>query len=234
MNHKKIFTKNDEKQKVFTWQSNWISQLESPWSIFEKFRYLNSITNREFFNNFCLKELKRPAGFIANKHKDLITLSAFDKTKLLSAFNIDLIKFNNENLERLLDVQNKYIGSYLDQKLHYCPICIKNGFHSLLHQYKELEYCPYHDVRLQNACENCERHLPYQIDEKYNREPFKCICGLNLLIDNNNLVITEWKTLQLNEIRNQKIITWLNYENISLRQFLFNHSIKTEFEKLFN
>jgi hypothetical protein len=234
MVNRKTFLKCQEKTSHYTWENDWVSPLESPWSLFEKFRYTNALTNREFFNNFCLDDSSKAVGFISNKHKDLIRLSTFDKNKLSAAFNFDVITFNNENILRLLEVEEEHLEYYLDKKLRYCSTCIKDGFHSLFHQYKEIDTCPYHNLKLQNSCKDCDRYLLFQLDEKYNREPFKCICGLKMLGKDNNYVSWEWKTFQLSEINDPILNSWLVNKKISLRQYLFNISIKKGFEKLFN
>lgn len=223
-----------EKTFVSTWRNEWISPMESAWSIFEKFRYMNEITNRELLNEFGIECVRTQKGLIAKKYRNLYTLDGIDKGKISLTVNFDIVDFQMANLEMLIGNQKEFINYYFKENLHYCKLCINNGYHSLFHQYKNIENCPYHKIPLLETCYECGTPLTYEIDLKGNRKPFKCICGLNLLSVKINEIVPEWKEFKINNIKDKTLAYWIkNKKNTPLRVFLFSQYYKQIFEGLF-
>jgi hypothetical protein len=46
-------------KKVYTWDSRWISDYESAWSVFEKFKFYNSFSDSDIFKLFGSDVIKR-------------------------------------------------------------------------------------------------------------------------------------------------------------------------------
>ncbi len=49
------------------------------------------------------------------------------------------------------------------RSLRYCPICLRQAFHSIFHQYRSVRYCPFHAQDLIEFCPYCHELMnPYQ------------------------------------------------------------------------
>lgn len=66
---------------------------------------------------------------------------------------------------------------YMRYKLTFCPICIKDQYHSTFHQFHFIQKCPFHLVPLMNCCPDCQRSIPYIFDDSLFQSPFVCTCG---------------------------------------------------------
>jgi hypothetical protein len=195
---------------------------------------MNEITNRELLNEFGIERVRIQKGLIAKKYRNLYTLGGIDVEKFSITVNFDLIHFQKSNMEKLIGNQGEYINYYFKENLQYCKLCINNGFHSLFHQYKTIDNCPYHKIPLLETCYECNTPIPYEVDVKGNREPFKCICNHNFLSIKNNEVVTDWKVFKINKIKDKTLVYWIhNNENTPLRVFLFSQYYKQIFEGLF-
>jgi len=177
--------------KGYIWSSDYVSKYESLWNIFQKFAAFN----------YCkLYEIKRIFGlessYIVNRNwkKGYLyfdTVEPFDENRLINILQIDskILKYSI-NQAYVID-QNYYLNGefnkerdeYLTTSLRYCPICIKNGFHTALFQYNYLDKCPIHEEKLISSCPECGVGvaLLYKLQNDAFNSPFAChSCGYNL------------------------------------------------------
>lgn len=178
----------------FTWNMKWISHFESPWSIIEKIKFFNCILSRDFINFFGED---RNTNHIKDEYKNLLSLSKLNDQLFKEKFDFSLKAHNQKIIKLILSPFHDGIQKqekYFQEKLYFCPICIKNGFHSIFHQFKLLNNCPFHNVELVTQCHSCLKNnfqmamaksYTLMLDSDYT--PFKCACGRLLLSEDINL-----------------------------------------------
>jgi|GEM_PF-4287067 len=140
---------------------------ESAWAVFEKFRYINSLSKKDLG-----KILIKPSSKRLGRSLELYELRDLDKNLVIKTLGFDLIEQNNKDIS-LITKSNK-VNDTLKKMLWYCPICIKYGYHSLLFQFKYLQKCPHHNITLKYGCPNCHNQELYRIDYQKEVEPFHC------------------------------------------------------------
>lgn len=140
---------------MYTWRISTLNEFESGFGIIEKFRYLNQIDMREFMNLLQLNQ------------------SMFEIKQIIEMQNTKMI----DQLSFITNSEKSI--TYIEQRIRYCPICIKYGFHSYLHQFSLTDICIYHKTKLYECCPKCNK-----INPRFNlaiailvNEPFCCQCG---------------------------------------------------------
>lgn len=152
-------------KKRYVWKSEWCWPYESAWSMIEKFKYANAVTNNMFKSLIELRS--STSSWIPSEELYIFRRSNFSIEKFYNLFGINRKHFS------FLDV---FYGNDLSQLLHndiyYCPKCMKFGYHSYFHQLKFINTCPFHNQPLIHAKFN-ESYVPYSIDtievEAYSR-----------------------------------------------------------------
>ena len=54
-----------------------------------------------------------------------------------------------EQIQFIYKVDDQIRLSILDDRLFYCPVCKRVGYHSILHQLYNMKVCPFHNVPLE-------------------------------------------------------------------------------------
>ncbi|CAM4405790.1 TniQ family protein [Paenibacillus alkaliterrae] len=224
-----------EKERRFTWNPGWISPFESMWGVFEKFKYANCATVRNLLQIFGTDDVKSIKSHnIGRIHRDFLNLCSFKDEEMTNAFGIPIKQINEENVQRLFYLIPKRphnSKSFCRDHLHYCPECIKNGFHSLFHQFKLINECPYHQIPLLHCCPECNRIMPFELSDNYSKAPFQCICG-HFFMDMKRASFTNtWRQISLAEIKSDQLKMWinLNEEQISrLNNIYLPHELDVE------
>jgi hypothetical protein len=198
---------------VITWNKEWVGNFESPWSIFEKIKYANQATLNDLFNLFWkLQSNGHRAKNRGNYLRNLITLEGIDKYKTEKLLGFSIEQFNTKNIDLITNVflYPKHSDNYLFRKeLAYCKECLNIGFHSIFHQFKLLDYCPYHNKKLNLSCEKCNSNIPYLLNDNAYSDPFQCKCGhsfFNYKYDYSTI----WKKVNELSIHDSTIIRWLD------------------------
>lgn len=62
-------------------------------------------------------------------------------------------------------------------ELRFCPRCMSRGYHSVVHQFGGIHFCPVHDCCLENRCRCCGSSNEYLIKASLLDAPFKCQIG---------------------------------------------------------
>ncbi|MGC4379222.1 hypothetical protein WD019_20245 [Fictibacillus sp. Mic-4] len=211
----------------FTWRKEWISPYESPWSIFEKFKYANRATVKDLFDLFGTtysKSLK--ASNLSQKACNLITLEGLDESLLKKAFGLSIKEVNRRTINMLTNIFQKD-----DQQLYFhtilklCPKCIKIGYHSIFHQFSLVHRCPFHNVSFVEGCPKCKRTMFYQLTDRYTKEPFQCKCGhLLFSLKNGQRYPVAWKQMSIqNQFNPLKYWITFNLNNVHEKFFLNIH-----------
>ena len=124
------------------WDKSWVRPFESLWSIINNYKAVNVIKEHAT----ALKALGfRITGTVTTKY-----LSDYGIFCNLSQAQNDI----DDIISRFVPVwyiaqvrewaSKPGISFFLSEMIHYCPECMKNGYHSIFHQLKGLEKCPFH------------------------------------------------------------------------------------------
>ena len=122
----------DNGKAGYTWNEEWNLPYESLWGRIEKFRAVNVLESGQLgkiihigadstYTIFC------PQLLIYRKQ-------AFKIMQVRSFLHIDAELFTNFT----------HLDGIFDNRLRYCPICMKSGYHSFLHQLYFLDECFIH------------------------------------------------------------------------------------------
>ncbi|WP_152425446.1 hypothetical protein [Bacillus subtilis] len=205
-------------QKRLIWSANWVYPYESSWSILQKIMSSNFLTPNELLETLGgeeIKKLKNPS--IAGRSKrDIIALRYFSDDELLKLLGQDIKTIYLENCTRIIWPLFKnpsnlnQLSNFFYEQLTFCPKCIHQGFHSIFHQLRLFDKCPYHGTALHNRCPNCNQDIEYLLSK--DTAAFTCQCGysfLKYMIQKYNIL--KWGlTEPFYKIRNGTIQSWLN------------------------
>ncbi|BFT72309.1 hypothetical protein [Paenibacillus sp. P36] len=211
------------------WRTDWIRPFESPWSILEKFCFSNVIKRRgQLLKHLGNEKVKKIKGQInAQKHINLLTMQGFDGVSLINSIGENLILQNNENLNKIINNLQRISSNPIDwfnKDLNWCEKCMKDGYHSILHQFKLLKHCPFHMRELKQTCTNCNSIIPYQISDTALSDAYTCKCGFQLADLQNRWVNWSKRVEIACEYTKRWLDTNYNYENQSVI-FLPEHAI---------
>ncbi|MBD5797376.1 hypothetical protein BHU24_22160 [Bacillus pseudomycoides] len=175
---KRIVTESpDNKGKSYSWNPAWIQPLESPFSIFQKFMFANVFPLSKLYGVFgsCLFRVRK-IPVINKKFGSLSSLEGFDRETIHNILKIDLKYIEITTLKQF---HNDNANLWKSDKYHlkYCQECLKQGYHSLLHQLVYIDYCFIHNTPLKNTCPSCTVVFIYNLKELRFSGPFKCECG---------------------------------------------------------
>lgn len=194
----------------FTWRKEWICDYESPWSIFEKFKYANSITNKELYDLFGKTISNHNRIYGINNFSSYTTLRAFDNDKLKDAFEVDIRRMNYLNNKKVFGafLKTELPDKFIKNELNWCPECIKFGYHSIWHQNIFFNRCFIHNIELVYHCPRCKNVLYYLFIETTTFQIFKCQCGYTLINEDLEIYFTHWNKKHITISRENN--NWLN------------------------
>lgn len=120
----------------YIWKKDWIISYESLWGIIEKFKYINCLEslNTKVFNLKVGSALMRDEYNYTFRNNIIYTPQELSKKFGIFQYHYDYLKpFKNNKIEE-----------YMDTKLKVCPVCIKYGYHSFIHQFAFERKCFIH------------------------------------------------------------------------------------------
>ncbi len=220
------------KLPLFTWNSEWIWKYESPWGVFEKFKLANEIKDTDIFNIFGTEQIKsKTKAFYSYEERDLNLLKSFDDNSLFKVLGVKLKEITLVNINGLIGAfsNSNKLSFYIEKNLHFCPECIKLGYHSIFHQFKLLSKCPFHsNTTIQNRCPKCQNTIPYLLTDKWSRRPFTCKCGHHFYQSKDNNFIKEWSSNIRLVINSPDLVKWRSIDNsvkLILKEFVINEKV---------
>lgn len=191
---------------MFTWKKSWIQPYESLLSISERFKFCNQVSN--------------------------IT------EKSMAPFWEEILGESIENRKAKEDLSipifgRRILNNFCYPKVRVCPICIKIGYHSYLHQFTLISKCPFHSVELISGCPSCDKQQPYKrVIPNYSL--YLCSCGYEFASEisklMNGLVSTHTFDLSMKQVR-----SWLESDlriRKSVKIFRLTGSIPLELFEL--
>ncbi|UQZ87521.1 hypothetical protein SK3146_06823 [Paenibacillus konkukensis] len=190
--------------------------------IFVYHEYLLSQTKIKMGNNE-VKTIKN--GKIGHSRRELIQLGGFNQLRLQQYLECDLVGHNSRTLSKILkpiENFNERVDTWFPLNLRWCELCIKNGYHSWLHQFTLIQHCPFHRKWLDDTCPSCYNKIPFLLSDDMLGDPFTCRCGFQLATFSE----TQWKDWALTcNILDPTVINWLEREGEGVMvstQLLFN------------
>lgn len=226
--------------KFVTWNMDWINIFESPWGIFEKFKYANSASVKDIFCLFGIQQVQEIKTTPGKYHRDLFTLNGINDELVKSFLGFSIKSKNKENLKKigwLLAKDTSGIRKYFNSNLVYCEKCMAISFHSMMHQFILLKKCPFHMVELIEECPWCKRKIPYVLSDDYTKSPFQCLCGYSLIDKKNDTsVFLSWKKKSEFRINDPLVKKWIILNGDKKRQIYFFYEFyqQSEFNLLEN
>ncbi|SDD53479.1 hypothetical protein SAMN05428987_5173 [Paenibacillus sp. CF095] len=162
------------------WRKEWINEYESPWSIFEKMTLVNLTDRNEILKVFGSSHVKKITQHIGDKQRELLQLNGFNIESLHETLDFNLQEHNYKNIQSLIAPFSELYSSWehwFHRDLHWCSKCMEGGFHSWLHQFKLLDECAFHDLKLNNVCPTCRSTIPFLLSSRQLEHAFQCKCG---------------------------------------------------------
>lgn len=129
----------------YVWDKKYVRPYESPWSVMRNFTLLNA----------CCGNLRATLSLLDIGSKNSHRKTYFD-SMLLTYLNISI---DEKDLKRTMKalLPRDYLRQFdpirdiiknspsiMSRKLRYCPICMKSGYHSVLHQIGGKQHCFIH------------------------------------------------------------------------------------------
>jgi len=220
-------------QAMYCWRKEWILPFESAWSVLEKFTLTHHTDRNSVLRTLGSPEVKQLKSTMSgNIHRNLITLNGFDNAQLKTALDYDLIHHNQVFLAAMnqkLTCSCRREEDWIKSELNWCESCMKFGYHSLLHQFRSIHFCPFHQTKLKTSCPKCNAKFYFLFSNESLDSPFTCKCGHELTITKNRW--RDW--VQSLKIHCEKTLKWLSYnansDDESNKQWLFqDHLLQDE------
>lgn len=191
-------------QKEITWRIEWLSNYESPLSVYDNICYANVISQSEFFKNFSCP-LNSDNSFLLIRGLNHRKIENMISYPLLSQFH-NTINNLSENFLSCTD----QMDDFYNKNLYYCNICSLTGYHSLFFQFKFIKECPFHLEPLKNNCRVCNQPLTYT----FYKSPLSTQSCNNwkepTLLHHHSF--PNYKTYTKNDIRSKDVLDLLNMD----------------------
>lgn len=144
----------------FGWRSSWVNPLESLWSILRKFEFFNQATLKQMQDFFGTDPITR-LPWLSRKRLDLRWYGGFDPLLLERAFGVSRLTLDESTvIPFVVEAEHDVLTS---QYLRFCHSCLKEGFHSSLHQLLLVRNCPLHEEPLTIRCRHCQTRVDYTL-----------------------------------------------------------------------
>lgn len=122
-----------------TWNPNWVCDLESSWSIFEKIKYSNRAEKRDLFSVFGNERVRHLKSVQGIRDHNLYTLYAFDDNAFMDILGFRLKQYTLDCIIGISgflyknDIHHEYLRSptannsyrYFRSNIHFCLDCMK-------------------------------------------------------------------------------------------------------------
>lgn len=156
-------------ESQMTWSVGNISCYESDWMACHRLLALNAINGEELWKllhgDKCAPKYSHQ--FAAERFRSMLHTAPFLR-KFAQHFHARSLEqcFGKGNAELLLKVEF----------IRFCPLCLRNGFHSPIFQLASVAKCPLHMCDLRICCGSCGHHIGKpKFDQGDFRVPMACV-----------------------------------------------------------
>lgn len=99
---------------MIVWNTEWVNDYESPWSIFEKLCYANHITQTDILRTLGSTEVQQIKNtVIGDNRRELVELSGFDHQKLHNYMGYDMAAQNSEDVKLIIKPNETYQSTHI-------------------------------------------------------------------------------------------------------------------------
>lgn len=124
------------------WDTSWVRPFESLWSILNTYKTVNVI----YENTVAMTAIGANMKTIVTREHFLncgifcnLSSTKNDISGIISRLTP---RWYQQQLETF--IPQKEVSLFFSDKISYCPKCMQNGYHSILHQLKGLKKCPFY------------------------------------------------------------------------------------------
>lgn len=150
----------------YLFKRQWIDPCESVVSILWKFARMNRLPGHMVVAHVAKRQIDPYEGFAA---------TADELDIRLTAGSLGLTQKTIRFSMRRPGLRRGWCS-----ELRFCSRCMSRGYHSVVHQFGGIHFCPVHDCCLENRCRCCGSSSEYLIKASLLDAPFKCPhCGRN-------------------------------------------------------
>lgn len=165
-----------EKSRV-VWHAGTIQPYSSLWITVQRFLILNQPTPLAFMQDFAV-----------NPSRQIFVKISFDSNGTGSAqCPLRLLRLARVLGEPIARFKWSYIGQYprstwpLFREFLVCPICLREGFHTVLYSLDGLVYCPVHHEKLNSFLCCLDQKISHSLRSSDFSAPGRCKCGSRFL-----------------------------------------------------
>ncbi len=156
---------SDRRGSLIIWPPAPFRTFESLWVILNKICAYNHVTLanviRQFRNPRANYRRSARTGLIRSNVPDLRFAREIDLPELAAAMRTPLGFFAASTVDQLWPEESPTKHWISWSHLCYCPVCLAEGSHSTLFQFRGVTLCPEHDVPICRACPACKEAIPY-------------------------------------------------------------------------
>lgn len=146
---------------VIAWASDFAANYDSPWSLIQKLCWLNGAPAPDVLHAARIVTAPCSRAALVKLRCDRVDWLSPRSASTESGLTAQAHRF-------VLDVKANFARSEIRRPLaiplhaclRLCPLCIRTGGHSVVHQLVGLVRCPFHGVQLTSVCPACSRWLP--------------------------------------------------------------------------
>lgn len=161
----------------YTWDISQCAPFESTWSFLQKFMWLNACGARDIQRAFGIEMKKDNPQNWSDRDRNLHHWGALNSKGVQLALGLtDLHMKTACTIDYVRPEEVKVLAS---RSLRICHKCIKEGFHTPLHQLIFIPHCPLHKEPLVTVCVDCGKPTaPYSLSRQAFSTPYGCAeCG---------------------------------------------------------
>ena len=144
----------------YLFKRQWVDPFESVVSILWKFARLNRLPGHRVVTHVAKGQIDPYEGYAA---------TAAELDIRLTAASLGLTQKTIR-----LSMQRPELRRDWCSQLRFCPHCMSRGYHSVVHQFGCIPYCPVHGCCLQTRCRSCGSTSEYLIKASVLDATFKC------------------------------------------------------------
>lgn len=136
------------------WAASGLANYESSWMAFHRFLWMNAIDGAGLWRKMIGTERQKLPMPISEPFAD-------QYVEIMSSCNFIkdfFLHFRRRSFDACYGFDNSQLMCST-QSLRYCPLCLKNCFHSPCFQFATIDECPYHHVPLIMGCMHCGQRL---------------------------------------------------------------------------
>jgi hypothetical protein len=150
----------------YVFDQSWIDPYESVLGILWKYAKMNSIAAPQLIQQICFDDSPIDPYLSTGLGDDEFDWIGFAQAVGLPKKTVHA------------GIAKSKFGRTKSLMLRWCTKCMRRGYHSVLHQYEEVQWCPIHGVQMLSICSACGQASAYRLSAMVLNSAFKCSnCG---------------------------------------------------------